>query len=312
MDRAVLGPVLAEIGNGVTSPLFKRSLRTFDRRLVSPRPAALLFVGGAQASYKSTPYQTTRKNAGTPNSTIVKKNATASSSPTATPRSRTARRRRRWSRWVTRSSSRTARRATAPRPTACRPTARPAPTPTSSVSDRRRSTSGSTRVACPPRTRARSKRNRRVAATHARPGARGLGVGELARRRAYPLIPYPHLKNANVADGAALFALNCAACHTIEGDGDALAMSTFSPSLRKIPSIEVAEAIRTGPGNMPRFTGQPQRRPGERHREVRDDRDPAPQQPRRLRTRWARTGRRRIRRPGLRRRRPGALRILGG
>jgi ubiquinol-cytochrome c reductase cytochrome c subunit len=71
----------------------------------------------------------------------------------------------------------------------------------------------------------------------------------------YPDIPYPHLKNANVADGAALFALNCASCHTIEGDGDALAMSTFSPSLRKIPSIEVAEAIRTGPANMPRFTG---------------------------------------------------------
>ena len=32
-------------------------------------------MGGAQASYKSTPYQTTRKNAGTPNSTFVKKNA---------------------------------------------------------------------------------------------------------------------------------------------------------------------------------------------------------------------------------------------
>jgi len=63
----------------------------------------------------------------------------------------------------------------------------------------------------------------------------------------FPLIPYPHLKNANVADGAALFALNCASCHTIEGDGDALALGTFSPSLRKIPSIEVAEAIRTGP-----------------------------------------------------------------
>jgi len=45
----------------------------------------------------------------------------------------------------------------------------------------------------------------------------------------------PHLKNANVADGAALFALNCASCHTIEGDGDALALGTFSPSLRRSP-----------------------------------------------------------------------------
>jgi ubiquinol-cytochrome c reductase cytochrome c subunit len=71
----------------------------------------------------------------------------------------------------------------------------------------------------------------------------------------YPDIPTPNLKNANVADGAALFALNCAACHTIEGDGDALAEDTFSPSLRNIPAFQVVEAIRTGPGNMPRFTG---------------------------------------------------------
>ena len=71
----------------------------------------------------------------------------------------------------------------------------------------------------------------------------------------YPGIPTPHLKNANVAEGAALFALNCAACHTIEGDGDALAQNTYAPSLRNIPAFQVVEAIRTGPGNMPRFTG---------------------------------------------------------
>ncbi len=71
----------------------------------------------------------------------------------------------------------------------------------------------------------------------------------------YPAIPTPHLSGANVADGAALFALNCAACHTIEGDGDALAQGTYAPSLRNIPAAQVVEAIRTGPGNMPRFTG---------------------------------------------------------
>jgi ubiquinol-cytochrome c reductase cytochrome c subunit len=71
----------------------------------------------------------------------------------------------------------------------------------------------------------------------------------------YPDIPTPNLKNANVSDGAALFALNCAACHTIEGDGDALAQGTYAPSLRNIPAYQVVEAIRTGPGNMPRFTG---------------------------------------------------------
>jgi ubiquinol-cytochrome c reductase cytochrome c subunit len=72
---------------------------------------------------------------------------------------------------------------------------------------------------------------------------------------ASPGIPTVNLKDANVSDGAALFALNCAACHTIEGDGDALASGTFAPSLRNIPAYQVVEAIRTGPGNMPRFTG---------------------------------------------------------
>ena len=71
----------------------------------------------------------------------------------------------------------------------------------------------------------------------------------------YPDIPSPNLASANVSDGAALFALNCAACHTIEGDGDALAAGTYAPSLRNIPAFQVVEAIRTGPGNMPRFTG---------------------------------------------------------
>ncbi|MHB2028043.1 MAG: cytochrome bc1 complex diheme cytochrome c subunit [Acidimicrobiales bacterium] len=71
----------------------------------------------------------------------------------------------------------------------------------------------------------------------------------------YPYVPTPNLKNANVADGMALFALNCAACHTIEGDGDALAQSTFAPSLRHVPAFQVVEAVRTGPGDMPRFTG---------------------------------------------------------
>ncbi|HUZ10206.1 MAG TPA: c-type cytochrome [Acidimicrobiales bacterium] len=72
---------------------------------------------------------------------------------------------------------------------------------------------------------------------------------------AVPYVPYPNLKGANLADGADLFSLNCAACHTITGMGDALALSTFSPSLHAATAQQVAEAIRTGPANMPRFTG---------------------------------------------------------
>lgn len=72
---------------------------------------------------------------------------------------------------------------------------------------------------------------------------------------ATPYIPQPNLTGASLSDGAQLFAANCAACHTISGDGDALANSTFAPSLRNIPADQVAEALRTGPANMPIFTG---------------------------------------------------------
>jgi ubiquinol-cytochrome c reductase cytochrome c subunit len=72
-----------------------------------------------------------------------------------------------------------------------------------------------------------------------------------------PAVPLPNLRGADVADGASLFALNCAACHTITGSGDALAFGTNAPSLenRQVTPQQVAEAIRTGPANMPRFSG---------------------------------------------------------
>ena len=73
---------------------------------------------------------------------------------------------------------------------------------------------------------------------------------------ATPYIPVvQRISTSDVSSGFSLFALNCAACHTITGDGDALAENTYAPSLRNIPATQVAEAIRTGPGNMPRFTG---------------------------------------------------------
>jgi len=72
---------------------------------------------------------------------------------------------------------------------------------------------------------------------------------------AKPGIPSVNLRSANVADGFNLFSLNCAACHTITGAGDELAFGTFSSALRVADPTQIAEAIRTGPGNMPRFSG---------------------------------------------------------
>jgi ubiquinol-cytochrome c reductase cytochrome c subunit len=68
-----------------------------------------------------------------------------------------------------------------------------------------------------------------------------------------PAIPKIDLKNANLDEGFSLFALNCAACHTITGMGDALADGIHAPSLHGVAPEQIGEAIRTGPGNMPRF-----------------------------------------------------------
>jgi ubiquinol-cytochrome c reductase cytochrome c subunit len=74
---------------------------------------------------------------------------------------------------------------------------------------------------------------------------------------AVPAVPTPNLKGANLSVGASLFSLNCAACHTITGAGDALAFGTNAPSIqnRQVTAQQVAEAMRIGPANMPRFSG---------------------------------------------------------
>jgi len=69
-----------------------------------------------------------------------------------------------------------------------------------------------------------------------------------------PAIPVVHVQYANLSNGNSLFVLNCASCHTITGAGDALADGFYAPSLHKATSTQVAEAVRTGPGNMPRFS----------------------------------------------------------
>jgi len=74
---------------------------------------------------------------------------------------------------------------------------------------------------------------------------------------AVPAVPTPHLQGADQSVGDELFSLNCAACHTITGSGDALAYNTNAPTLnnKNITARQVVEAMRTGPANMPRFSG---------------------------------------------------------
>ena len=72
------------------------------------------------------------------------------------------------------------------------------------------------------------------------------GMGNIA-------IPRVDLSNTNLTEGNDLFVLNCAACHTITGSGDAIAENNYAPSLHNATATQVVEAMRTGPGNMPRF-----------------------------------------------------------
>ena len=53
--------------------------------------------------------------------------------------------------------------------------------------------------------------------------------------------------------GGDLFRSNCAACHGASGAGAALANGAYAPSLHRADVVQVAEAIRVGPGNMPVF-----------------------------------------------------------
>ncbi|HEY3544845.1 MAG TPA: c-type cytochrome [Propionicimonas sp.] len=58
---------------------------------------------------------------------------------------------------------------------------------------------------------------------------------------------------AGVARGGELFRTNCSACHNFKGAGGALPNGAVAPNLIEADPIEVWEAMRTGPGQMPVF-----------------------------------------------------------
>lgn len=83
--------------------------------------------------------------------------------------------------------------------------------------------------------------------------------------RAGPDVPVVAAKPpGGLAHGAELYLANCAACHGSTGIGGTLSATpkaaeaagpreTFVPPVTSSPAIEVAEAIRVGPGTMPVF-----------------------------------------------------------
>jgi ubiquinol-cytochrome c reductase cytochrome c subunit len=71
-----------------------------------------------------------------------------------------------------------------------------------------------------------------------------------------PSIPVVDPEAGNLSEGGVLYRANCAACHNATGMGGALSYGDHAPSLFDATPLEVAEAIRTGPGQMPKFSEQ--------------------------------------------------------
>lgn len=68
-----------------------------------------------------------------------------------------------------------------------------------------------------------------------------------------PAIPEVDPAIGNLAEGNRLYANNCAPCHSSAGAGGALGQAVYAPPLNRATPVQVAEAIRVGPGSMPIF-----------------------------------------------------------
>ena len=78
-------------------------------------------------------------------------------------------------------------------------------------------------------------------------------VGYVASLGGGPPIPSVDPAAGRLADGQRLYQENCAACHSATGVGGALTSGQVAPSLQPSTPVQVAEAIRIGPGVMPKF-----------------------------------------------------------
>jgi ubiquinol-cytochrome c reductase cytochrome c subunit len=67
-----------------------------------------------------------------------------------------------------------------------------------------------------------------------------------------PTLPRIDLNAGDLAAGGTVYRSQCAACHAWSGDGGAL-LGREAPSTHPATPLEIAEAVRTGPGNMPAF-----------------------------------------------------------
>jgi ubiquinol-cytochrome c reductase cytochrome c subunit len=69
--------------------------------------------------------------------------------------------------------------------------------------------------------------------------------------------PLPQvISGPDLEHGHQLYEVNCQQCHAVGGNGGSIGRSDWAPALHQATINEVADAIRAGPGEMPRFGEQ--------------------------------------------------------
>lgn len=68
-----------------------------------------------------------------------------------------------------------------------------------------------------------------------------------------PGVPEVDVAGADLVKGGELYRLNCASCHQMAGQGGVLTGGTHIPPLGASSAVEVVEAMRSGPNEMPVF-----------------------------------------------------------
>jgi ubiquinol-cytochrome c reductase cytochrome c subunit len=68
-----------------------------------------------------------------------------------------------------------------------------------------------------------------------------------------PPLPIIDPAGADLSRGGQVFLADCAACHSASGGGGALSYGRAAPKLSEAEPLEVATALRSGPGEMPVF-----------------------------------------------------------
>ncbi len=75
------------------------------------------------------------------------------------------------------------------------------------------------------------------------------------------LIPQVDANKGTVEEGRAIYSQACAACHGMNGAGSALGGENIAPTMLGVSQLDIAEAIKIGPGQMPPGGGLPQYTP---------------------------------------------------